>query len=84
VRKKFTWTDTAKAQLRQIDQPTALRILKAIDRFLSTGEGDVKRMTDLQPPTLRLRVQDYRVLMHDHDNHLYIFAVGHRKDVYRH
>ncbi|MGA7929736.1 MAG: hypothetical protein WCA20_27555 [Candidatus Sulfotelmatobacter sp.] len=35
------WKDQAKAQLRAIDQPTALRILDALARYLDTGEGDV-------------------------------------------
>jgi hypothetical protein len=41
--KNVLWTDQAKAQLRAIDQPTALRILHALARYLETGEGDVKR-----------------------------------------
>ena len=34
------WKDQAKAQLRAIDQPTTLRILHALARYLDTGEGD--------------------------------------------
>jgi hypothetical protein len=41
-RKKIAWRDHAKAQLRAIDQPTALRILHALSDFSATGEGDVK------------------------------------------
>ena len=42
--KKIVWTDQAKANLRAIDQPTALRILHALAWLLATGEGDVKRL----------------------------------------
>ena len=60
-RKNITWRDQAKAQLRAIDQPTALRILQALAHFAATGEGDVKRLQDIEPPEFRLRVGDYRL-----------------------
>ena len=46
--KKIAWTDPAKADLRAIDQPTALRILHIVARYLATGEGDVKRLQDVR------------------------------------
>jgi mRNA-degrading endonuclease RelE of RelBE toxin-antitoxin system len=58
--KKIAWTDEAKANLRAIDQATAIRILHVVARYLATGEGDVKRLQDVEPPELRLRVGDYR------------------------
>jgi hypothetical protein len=61
-RKKIAWRDQAKAQLRAIDQPTALRLLRALAHFAATGEGDVKRLQDIEPPDFRLRVGDYRPL----------------------
>ena len=64
-RKKIAWRDQAKAQLRAIDQPTALRILHALAHFAATGEGDVKRLQDIEPPEFRLRVGDYRLRFHD-------------------
>jgi mRNA interferase RelE/StbE len=82
-RKKIAWRDQAKAQLRAIDQPTALRILHALAHFAATGEGDVKRLQDIEPPEFRLRVGDYRLRFHDLGDSLYITAVKHRRDVYR-
>ena len=49
-RKNLAWRDQAKAQLRAIDQPTALRILHALAHFAATGEGDVKRLDALRCP----------------------------------
>ncbi|HEX2715456.1 MAG TPA: hypothetical protein VHM88_25015, partial [Candidatus Acidoferrales bacterium] len=40
--KNVVWTEQAKAQLRAIDQPTALRILHALACYLETGEGDTR------------------------------------------
>ena len=59
--KRIGWTDPAKADLRAIDQTTALRILHTIARYLDIGEGDVKRLQDVEPPEFRLRAGDYRV-----------------------
>ena len=81
--KNLIWTDPAKAQLRAIDQPTALRILRALARYLDTGEGDVKRLQDIEPPEFRLRIGDYRVRFHDHRDTIRITAVKHRSQAYR-
>lgn len=82
-RKEIAWRDQAKAQLRAIDQHTALHILRALAHFAATGEGDVKRLQDIEPPEFRLRVGDYRVRFHDYGDTLHITAVKHRRDAYR-
>jgi mRNA interferase RelE/StbE len=81
--KKVAWTDPAKADLRAIDQTTALRILHGVARYLASGEGDVKRLQDVEPPEIRLRVGDYRVRFHDRGDSILVLAVGHRREVYR-
>jgi hypothetical protein len=53
--KKIAWTDQAKADMRAIDQQTALRILHGLARFIATEQGDVKRLQDINPPEFRLR-----------------------------
>lgn len=79
----IAWTDQAKADLRAIAQPTALRILHAIARYLAAGEGDVKQLQDIRPPELRLRVGDYRVRFYDHGDSILVLAVRHRRESYR-
>jgi len=37
--KKIAWTDPAKVDLRAIDQPTALRLLHIVARYLATWVG---------------------------------------------
>jgi mRNA interferase RelE/StbE len=83
AQKKIAWTDPAKADLRAIDQPTALRILHTVARYLATGDGDVKRLQDIEPPELRLRVGDYRVRFHDHGDSILVLAIKHRREAYR-
>src|ERR1700691_2252058 len=81
--KRIAWTDPAKADLRAIDQPTALRILHIVARYLATGEGDVKRLQDVELPEFRLRVGDYRVRFHDLGDSILVLAVKHRREAYR-
>ena len=82
-RRNIVWRDQAKTQLRAIDQPTALRILHALAHFATSGEGDVKRLQEIDPPEFRLRVGDYRVRFQDLGDTLYITAVKHRREAYR-
>jgi mRNA-degrading endonuclease RelE of RelBE toxin-antitoxin system len=81
--KKIAWTDQAKADLRAIDQASALRILHVLARYLATGEGDVKRLQDVEPPELRLRIGDHRVRFHDLGDSIMVLAVKHRREAYR-
>jgi mRNA-degrading endonuclease RelE of RelBE toxin-antitoxin system len=81
--KKVIWNDPAQAQLRAIDRETALHILHALARYLETGEGDVKRLQNIEPPEFRLRVGDYRVRFHDQGDTLRITAVKHRREACR-
>jgi len=81
--KKIVWSDRAKANLRAIEQATALRILHALARVLATGEGDVKRLQNIEPPEFRLRVGDYRVRFHDFGDSFEILSVKHRREAYR-
>jgi mRNA interferase RelE/StbE len=81
--KKIAWTDQGKSDLRAIDQIAALRILHTITRYLATGEGDVKRLQNVEPPEFRLRSGDYRVRFHDLGDAILVLAVKHRREAYR-
>lgn len=70
-KKSIAWTDQAKADLH------------AIARYLASGEGDVKRLQDIKPPELRLRLGDYRVRFHDLGDSIRVLAVKHRSEAYR-
>lgn len=83
VRTKIAWTDQAKADLRAIDQSTALRILHTVARYLASGGGDVKRLQDIEPPEMRLRAGDYRVRFYDYGDSILVLSVKHRREAYR-
>lgn len=81
--KKIAWTDQARADLRAIDRETAIDLLHGLARFLTSEEGDVKRLQGIEPPEFRLRLGDYRVRFHDRGDTLEVVHVKHRKDAYR-
>jgi mRNA-degrading endonuclease RelE of RelBE toxin-antitoxin system len=81
--KKIAWTDQGQTDLRAIERNDALRILHIVSRYLATGEGDVKRLRDIEPPEFRLRAGDYRVRFRDLGDSILVLAVKHRREAYR-
>ncbi len=82
AKKTVIWSPQARADVRAIDQHAAIQILEAIDRYMSVGIGDVKRLQDR--PELRLRAGDYRVLFERRDEDaIEVKRVRHRREAYR-
>jgi plasmid stabilization system protein ParE len=81
--KRIVWTDQAKADIRNIEQPIALQILKTLARYAQSGAGNTKQLRDIEPPLIRLRAQDHRIFFRDRDDHLEISRVLDRKEAYR-
>lgn len=81
--KRIVWTDPAKADVRRLDKPTAMRVLYALHRFAESGEGDVKRLQGIEPPEFRLRAGDYRLFFVNIADALEVRRVLHRREAYR-
>jgi plasmid stabilization system protein ParE len=94
--KYIVWTEQAKADVRGIEQPIALQILKTLARYAHTGEGNTKQLREIEPPLIRLRTQahrprppprttakDHRVFFRDKGDCLEISRVLDRKEAYR-
>jgi hypothetical protein len=60
--KRVIFSDEARADIRAIDREIALRLLKALARFLETDAGNVQQLEGLDPPQFRLRIGDWRYL----------------------
>lgn len=80
--KRIIFSGQARADVRRLDKPTALRIFAALHRFAETGHGDVKQLKN-EGGELRLRVGDYRVRFAEDGNVLHIARVQHRSEAYR-
>jgi len=81
--KRIVWTAQAKADLRAIEQPIALQILKTLARYVQSGEGNAKQLRGVEPPLIRLRAQDHRIFFRDKGEYLEISRVLDRKEAYR-
>ncbi|HEY1219444.1 MAG: type II toxin-antitoxin system RelE/ParE family toxin [Bryobacteraceae bacterium] len=81
--KRVLWTEQAKADVRSIEQPIALQILKTLARYVLTGEGNTKQLRGIDPPLIRLRARDHRIFFRDKGDLLQISRVLDRKEAYR-
>lgn len=80
---QIDWLDEAKADVRALDQPTAMRIFGGILHFAHTGSGKVIPLHGDMAGAFRLRLGDYRVMFTLQDDIMHIFGVRHRSGAYR-
>jgi hypothetical protein len=81
--KRIVWTELARADIRAVEQPIAMQILKTLGRYVLTGEGATKQLKGISPPLIRLRAQNHRIFFRDGGDYLQIERVLNRKDAYR-
>ena len=82
--KPVIWSTEARADIRAIDRDTALRLLKALDRFLKTDAGNVRQLEGFNPPLFRLRVGDWRLIYRRRgDDAIEMVRVRNRREAYR-
>jgi len=80
---RIEWLDEAKADVRAVDQATAMRLFEGILRFARNGSGDLNALHGDMAGAFRLRLGDYRVLFTLEDDVIRIFGVRHRSQAYR-
>ena len=80
--KRVVWSNAARADVRALDQPTAMRLLEGLNRYVLTGEGDVKRLRG-SGIEFRFRLGDYRICFTPEGEVLHIHWVRHRREAYR-
>jgi len=81
---KVIFSTEARADLRAIDRETALRLLKALARFLATDAGNVKQLEGFDPPQYRLRIGNWRFIFRKSgDGTIEIVRVRNRREAYR-
>ena len=80
---RIEWLDEARADVRALDQPTAMRMIEGILRFARSGSGDLAALQGDLDGLFRLRLGDYRVLFTLENDVISIFGVRHRSEAYR-
>ena len=81
--KEVEWTGPALEDMAALDKGNAHRVKQALERFAETGAGNVKRLQGIDPPEYRLRVGDYRVRFHQHEETVQVLRVRNRREAYR-
>jgi mRNA interferase RelE/StbE len=81
--KKIRFSPNVKAEVRAIDQKTAMRILTGLHRYAESGQGDVRTLEDDTADLLRLRIGDYRILFDETPEAIRVHRVRHRSEAYR-
>ena len=81
--KKILFEPNVPAEVRAIEQRSALRILQALHRYAETSEGDVKPLAGEFEGLLRLRVGNYRVLFDETEEAVTIHRVREHGQAYR-
>jgi mRNA-degrading endonuclease RelE of RelBE toxin-antitoxin system len=81
--RRVVFSGEARADVRTIDRVTALRLLKALTRFLETDAGDVRQLEGFEPPMYRLRIGDWRILFRRRDDSIEVVRVRNRSEAYR-
>jgi len=82
--KRVIFSDEARADLRSINRETALRLLRALARFLATDAGNVKQLEGFDPPQFRLRIGDWRLVFRKCGaDAIEVVRVRNRREAYR-
>lgn len=83
--REIRWLPRAQRDLKRLDPPVRRRVIDAVKHFALTGEGDVVRLVDVEPPEYRLRVGDWRVRFARDEEHrlLHVLRVMPRGKAYR-
>jgi mRNA-degrading endonuclease RelE of RelBE toxin-antitoxin system len=80
---RVLWTPPAERDLRRLAPKAQRRILGAVDRFATTGAGDVRRLAATTPAEYRLRVGRWRVRFNRDGDTVSILRVLSRDKAYR-
>jgi len=79
---RILWSTEARADIRAIERDAALRLLKALDRFVKTGAGNAKQIQGFDPPLFR--VGDWRFIYRNAGGDaIEVVRVRSRKEAYR-
>ncbi|CAN5280230.1 hypothetical protein BH20GEM2_BH20GEM2_19010 [soil metagenome] len=58
---RIEWKRRALKQVNALERKTRERVIAALERLAATGQGDVTKLVDVDPPEYRLRLGTLRV-----------------------
>ena len=72
---------SAAKSLDRLAEPVRSNIVEALSSYALGKAGDTKMMVGT--PTVHMRVGDYRIFFDETSLHIDVFAIGHRREIYR-
>jgi mRNA-degrading endonuclease RelE of RelBE toxin-antitoxin system len=81
--KRIRFHPNVPAEVRAIEQRTALKILAATHRYAATGSGRVKPLSGEFAGLFRLRVGNHRVIFDETEDTITIHRIRDRREAYR-
>ncbi|HDL75077.1 MAG TPA: hypothetical protein ENH06_01720 [bacterium] len=82
---KFIFKESAARQIRKLEQPVRIRILKKL-QFYASQENPLKfadSIKDSRFGNWKFRLGNYRVLFDIKENKIIILKIGDRKEIYK-
>ncbi|OGC06226.1 hypothetical protein A2230_03080 [candidate division WOR-1 bacterium RIFOXYA2_FULL_36_21] len=83
---EYFFTRKSEKEFLKLSHNIQKKIIEKVEFYLSLPNplNYAKRLSGLDDPTFRFRVDDYRVVFDlEKDNRITILRVGHRKDIYK-
>ncbi|MGE5276958.1 MAG: type II toxin-antitoxin system RelE family toxin [Acidobacteriota bacterium] len=80
---KVEYKASVAGDLGRLDPPIALRVLRKVERALSSAESEGERLSGDFAGLFRLRVGDYRVIYARTTEGYLVLRIGHLREVYR-
>ena len=81
--RRIEYKASVESDLRKLDPSTAQRVLKKIEKTLSSEGQSGQPLSGEFGGLYRLRVGDYRVIYARTDESYLVLRIGHRREVYR-
>lgn len=72
----------AARELAKLPAQVQKQVGRALERFATTGYGDLTKLTDWKPPAYRLRVGDWRVLFAMTPERIEVERIVNRREAY--
>jgi mRNA interferase RelE/StbE len=80
---RIEYKASVEGDLKKLDPPVAVRVLRKIEKTLSSEGERGERLSGDFAGLSRLRVGNYRVIYARTDDGYLVLRIGHRREIYR-
>ena len=80
---KVDWTRNARKDIKKLSMRDAGGVRRTVQRLTDTGLGDFRHLRGVNPPTYRLRVGSWRVMIELEKDLIRVIRALHRSEAYK-